>query len=171
MVSKGMFGKKLEQKTTNCSDLDIKTRTNDSGRTKCNFAFWAKVLYFFNLVGLYTGFAVVMSRQESGQFQCKTLTISFADQIWEDVFVKGDEEERILMYPFFSGTYVLDPNDIKDGRPVYVEQNKKDGSAFDPLNTKPAKFSYCKEEEAWVFWHEDIIRNKREEDTNEVRHF
>lgn len=79
------------------------------------------------------------------------------------------------MYSSFSGTYKLETDGAKletdgarvVGRPVYVEQNKRDGDPFQEKN--PARFMYCKEEEAWVFVHDRILQHEDDKEHSKCR--
>lgn len=131
-----------------------------------------------NLVILYAGFIYVTRKQKTSQFQCQRLSISFADNVWSEALVRtkgGGIEERVLMYSSFSGTYKLETDGAKletdgarvVGRPVYVEQNKRDGDPFQEKN--PARFMYCKEEEAWVFVHDRILQHEDDKEHSKCR--
>ena len=54
-----------------------------------------------------------------------------------------------------------------DGYPRYVEQNKYDGTAFDPSSRPGAELIYCHEIGSWVFMHQDILTSPDGKDENE----
>jgi hypothetical protein len=101
------------------------------------------------------------------------------DKLWEDAVVKwpdGRNEDMILNYPYFNGVYKQDGS-RRGRRPVYVEQNKFDGTSFDTEAPFPeyvpgyefklgAKFMYCESLKAWVFTHEYISKSSKHDDSN-----
>eukprot|EP00985_Skeletonema_marinoi_P012858 scaffold6280_cov127-Skeletonema_marinoi.AAC.11 len=110
-------------------------------------------------------FLIYVSRKQSrGDYQCKSITVIIKDEVWEESVVQvpgKDIEKMVLIYPYFNGHYNQDGSS-HDGRPVYVEQNKFDGTEF---STKvPAQIKYCKSIRAWVFTHEYIQKSKSTRD-------
>ena len=153
---------------------------------------WASLLflvvYLFNLSVLLGGMTYVSVKQANGDFQCKSITVKFSEDVWEDAIVKlpnNEYEEKTLIYSYFSGVYVQDGT-RHDGRPVYIERRKFDGTKFDttspypnaswdPLGLgpstgfkmdlrikTPAKIQYCKSIKSWVFMHENIRKSRRQ---------
>ena len=131
------------------------------------------VIYIFNLCGLLAGMIYVSVKQAGGDYQCKSITVNFNEDVWRNAVVKLPDqsyEERILVYSYFSGVYVQDGTS-NDGRPVYIERRKFDDTEFDTTspypnnpfyNIKtPAKIQYCKSIKAWVLVHENIHKSKR----------
>ena len=144
------------------------TMLGHTGRAKSFFT----IIYFFNMCGLLAGMIYVSVNQANGDYQCKSITVNFNEDVWEDAIVKLPNqtfEERVLVYSYFNGVYVQDGT-RHDGRPVYVERSKHDGTEFDtispthtgPINQVkvPAKIQYCKTYKAWVFIHENIFKSK-----------
>eukprot|EP00984_Skeletonema_dohrnii_P035342 scaffold34997_cov183-Skeletonema_dohrnii-CCMP3373.AAC.1 len=113
----------------------------------------------------------VSVRQANGDYQCKSITARFREDIWREAIVISDQgyEERVLAYSYFNGVYVQDGN-MHDERPVYVERRKFDGTEFDKTSPNPedpyftikipAKIQYCHSIRAWVFMHEKIRRSR-----------
>ena len=110
-----------------------------------------KAVYFLNLCAMVAGMCFVTIKQAEGAYQCPNLTARFPDNVWENgivIWPDGRIEEMILNYPYFNGVYRQEGS--HDGRPVYVEMKKLDGTPFDTelaegLELKvPAKFQYCK---------------------------
>jgi len=105
--------------------------------------------------------------------------------VWEEAYVKWPEDsvqlglvpgtvkEMMLVYSWFNGVYVIDGSRTNEGRPIYVEQKKTDGTPFDgdspfsktfntPMNRiVPAEIKYC--DGHWVFTHEYISKSRVEE--------
>lgn len=71
---------------------------------------FARLVYFLNAAVLLGGLAYITVSQGKGEYRCKSVTVSFNEEIWEHahVFVPGDGskiEDRLLIYSHFSGTY------------------------------------------------------------------
>ncbi len=122
-----------------------------------------KSLYFLNLCCLLGAMIYVSVHQVKGSYHCDAIFVTFGDEVWEDALVRGPAgfESKVLLYSYFNGLYRR--NGTENGLPVYVEQDKFDGTPFE--KTVPAKIKYCASEEAWVFMHDDIRKSK---DSNEV---
>ena len=132
--------------------------------------FWRKNalkgIYFVNFLTLILGVAIINQRQNSGEYMCGSITVSFGDSIWKHALVRNNTVlgsvqsyyEKALVYSFFNGEYIR--NGTFNGYPRYTEQNKMNGNRF--KETIPAEFVYCSSEERWVFTHQDI--SKREDD-------
>jgi len=138
-------------------------------------SFFFVAVYLFNLCGLLGGMIYVSVRQSRGDFQCKSITVKFREDIWREATVvsnQDQEDKRVLVYSFFNGVYAQDGS-IHDGRPVYIERRKFDGTEFDttlpsfnPFNATviiPARIQYCERFRAWVFMHESILKSKRDD--------
>lgn len=125
-----------------------------------------KSLYFLNMCALLGGMVYISMSQTRGDYHCEEIFVVFGDDIWEDALVMGSSgiEEKVLLYSYFNGHYRR--NGTENGLPVYVEQDKFDGSSFEV--TVPAKIKYCSSEEAWVFMHDNIRKSK---ESNEVSIF
>eukprot|EP00984_Skeletonema_dohrnii_P011244 scaffold4470_cov99-Skeletonema_dohrnii-CCMP3373.AAC.5 len=129
-------------------------------------------VYLFNLCWLLAGMIYVSVKQSRGDFQCKSITVKFREDIWREATLDSNpEDKRVLVYSFFNGVYAQDGS-MHDGRPVYIERRKFDGTEFDttlpsfnPFNATviiPAKIQYCERIRAWVFMHENILKSKRD---------
>jgi hypothetical protein len=55
--------------------------------------------------------------------------------------------------------------DFHQGRPRYVERNKRSGAPFTSMIT-PAEIVYCQDIESWVFRHQDIRTSIAENDND-----
>jgi len=124
-----------------------------------------------NGVIMLVGLTILTVEQDKGNFRCRTFSIYFSDEVWEDAYVRRADgsgyDKRLLIYSHFNGksnlfasmytcTYVHShiicsisnltgvyvENGTHDGRPKYTEQNKEDGSPF--LKTIGAEIIYCK---------------------------
>jgi len=91
----------------------------------------------------------VSTRQNSGYFQCSSITVDFGDAVWEDpiIVIPGLPEAVTtftLVFSYFNGVYVQDGT--VEGRPRYVEMRKFDSKPMDPdiewLVTVPAEIKY-----------------------------
>ena len=79
----------------------------------------------------------------------------------------------MLLYSWFNGVYVIDGSRTNEGRPIYVEQKKTDGTPFDgnsPVHKvynvtinriTPAEIKYCGGH--WIFTHEYISKSRVQE--------
>jgi len=168
----GVFSKSLRAATRNkYFQTELRRHTKVNGNRKISF--FLKAIYFVNLVALLGAQIYVTVRQGNGDYQCKSITVRFKDEVWEKSLVQmpGEEmKEMALVYPYFNGIYNQDGTS-NDGRPVYVEQNKFDGTSFDTASPDtgnmsvkiPAKIQYCKSIRAWVFLHEYIRKSTRDD--------
>ena len=126
---------------------------------------FVKALYFVNLCALMTGMTVITIDQSKGDYQCKSITVTFGDEIWQDSIVlnaTGGIERMDLIYSYFNGVYVK--NGTWDGRPLYTEQNKYDDTAFQVKTG--AMIKYCDSERAWVFMHPYIRKDLHTSDSD-----
>jgi hypothetical protein len=58
---------------------------------------------------MVAGLSVLMVKQNNGEYRCKSFSVYFGDDSWEDAWVEldnGDMEERLLVYSHFNGIYV-----------------------------------------------------------------
>eukprot|EP00984_Skeletonema_dohrnii_P026168 scaffold15472_cov138-Skeletonema_dohrnii-CCMP3373.AAC.1 len=158
----GVFSKSLRAETTNkYFRTEFKKEANKAERSR--------------RISL---FLIYVSRKQSrGDYQCKSITVVIKDEVWEESVVKvpgKDVEKMVLLYPYFNGHYNQDGSS-HDGRPVYVEQNKFDGTEFnttspDPVHIRvkvPAQIKYCKSIRAWVFTHEYIRKSNSTRDDSD----
>jgi len=160
----GVFSKSLRAETTNKYFRTEFKKEVDKAEKSRRISLFLKAIYFMNLIGLLCGQIYVSRKQSRGDYQCKSITVIIKDEVWEESVVKvpgKDVEKMVLIYPYFNGHYNQDGSS-HDGRPVYVEQNKFDGTEF---STKvPAQIKYCKSIRAWVFTHEYIQKSKSTRD-------
>ena len=119
---------------------------------------FVKALYFVNLCALLAGMTVITMDQSKGHYQCKSITVTFGGEIWQNSIVlnaTGGIDRMDLIYSYFNGVYVK--NGTFDGRPLYTEQNKYDDTQF-KVKTG-AMIKYCESERAWVFMHPYIRKD------------
>mmetsp|Transcript_2542 Transcript_2542/g.3810 ORF Transcript_2542/g.3810 Transcript_2542/m.3810 type:complete len:648 (+) Transcript_2542:57-2000(+) len=170
----GVFSKSLRVATTSKYFRTEFRRQTKVKRSK-RIGFFLKAIYFINLMILLAAQIYVTVKQGNGDYQCKSITVIIKDEVWEESVVKMPGEESkamVLVYPYFNGSYNQDGTS-HDGRPVYVEQKKFDGTPFDttfpdPVNISvkiPARIQYCKSIRAWVFMHEYIRKSTHHEDS------
>ena len=115
LAKRGFFGGSLMRATTKCHSLQIKNGDNlGIGRgvssNSSNHRF-ARGVYYFNGVALLAGAIVVGVKQHNGSYRCKTLTVTFPEEMLEKVYVGGNGiayEERTVHYPSFNGVYYQD---------------------------------------------------------------
>ena len=119
-----------------------------------------KALYVFNLCAMLTGMAYITHEQVSGRFHPRSVSVAFGDQIWREAIVDnystGTIEKRNLIFSYFNGVYKRTDGVSKDGRQVYIEQNKFTSAPYEV--TVPGEIRYCSSEEAWVFLHPNISK-------------
>jgi len=172
LCKRGFFGRKLRTASNKEHSFD------PPGRNTHRFSLWMtrfiRLVYCVNAALMLIGISILMFKQDSGEYRCKSKSIAFGDEVWEKAWVKlgpcnadsdcSDDrqqckesycyEQRLLVYSHFNGIYEESTRDKHHGRPRYVERNKEDGSPF--LETIPAEIIYCKDLEAWVFRHQNI---------------
>ena len=79
-----------------------------------------KAIYFINLIALLGAQVYVTVKQRNGDYQCKSITVRFKDEMWKRSLVQMPREEMkemALFYPYFNGIYNQDGTS-HDGRPV-----------------------------------------------------
>ena len=73
---------------------------------------FARIFYFVNALIMICGLAVITTSQSKGLFRCKSLTVTFDEEIWDSanvvVYVDGNSEteDELLIYSWFTGTYI-----------------------------------------------------------------
>jgi hypothetical protein len=125
------------------------------------FRWILKAAYFINLGGLVLGTIVIGSRQQEYSFHCKSISVTFGDQVWQSAYVTNrtdptqEPEKRTLIYSYFNGVYKITGSDAR-GYPIYTEMNKIGGDEYQ--ETVGAEIVYCDDEEAWIFRHKHISK-------------
>mmetsp|Transcript_21523 Transcript_21523/g.45518 ORF Transcript_21523/g.45518 Transcript_21523/m.45518 type:complete len:402 (+) Transcript_21523:104-1309(+) len=78
---------------------------------------FVKLVYFLNGALMIVGLTIFMIRQNSGEYRCNSILVTFHDDVWEGSWVNidGVVEKRLLIYSHFNGIYVEDKT--KYGRP------------------------------------------------------
>jgi len=118
-----------------------------------------RTLYFLNFCALMAGMIVVSVRQDNGYYQCKSISVTFGDDVWKPAMAlnitSGKYEEWTLAYSYFNGVYEREGN-------VYKERRKFDRASYDENSVVPAEIRYCKEINSWVFTH-PLIRKSIDE--------
>lgn len=159
LATMDVFGKRLKRAATKkCFRAEFPHQS--LGRAK-GLSIVLKTAYFFNLLVFFTLLSALSVRQKQGCFNCKSITVTFGNDIWEEAVVTTmkDYNETMLVYSFFNGVY--QQQGTQDGRPVYIEQNKFDNT---PYHDKvPAEIKYCKKLQAWVFTHKNIRKSTSDE--------
>ncbi|KAL7521761.1 hypothetical protein ACHAWX_006442 [Stephanocyclus meneghinianus] len=154
-----VFGQRMKRATSKkCFRAEFPHQSIGRGK---GFSVFLKTLYFFNLLVFLSLLSVVSLMQQRGDFNCKSITVSFGNDIWEEAVVKtkGGHRETMLVYSFFNGVY--EQRGSQDGRPVYVEQNKFDNTPY--TDKIGAEIKYCKALQAWVFTHDNIRKSASDE--------
>ncbi|KAL7537688.1 hypothetical protein ACHAXR_008009, partial [Thalassiosira sp. AJA248-18] len=125
-----------------------------------------KFVFVFNLLFLLAGVTTIAVWQQQGLYHCKSITVTFGDDIWEHAWVKGPsgrEKNMVLVYSFFNGVY--EQVGIHANRPLYREMKKSEDSHFEtPIIG--AEIKYCEEENAWVFSHSQIKKTKGSDESS-----
>ncbi|KAL7541176.1 hypothetical protein ACHAXR_011631, partial [Thalassiosira sp. AJA248-18] len=117
-----------------------------------------RLVYFLNALIILSGMVAITVTQNNGEFRCKTVMVSFDEEIWENAHVRVHEdiiEQRLLMYSYFNGIYKEDGE--HDGYPRYIEQSKHDSTPFQKNITVGAEIKYCSDIGSWVFMHPNIL--------------
>lgn len=132
-------------------------------KKKWSFRWILKAAYFFNLALLIAGTQLLGARQTEFYFHCQSVSVTFGDEVWENAYVTNhtnpslETKQRTLIYSYFNGVYkITGRNDF--GYPIYTEMNKNAGDDYQ--ETVGAEIVYCEAEEAWVFQHKYISKEK-----------
>mmetsp|Transcript_8257 Transcript_8257/g.17580 ORF Transcript_8257/g.17580 Transcript_8257/m.17580 type:complete len:512 (+) Transcript_8257:1-1536(+) len=157
-----VFGKRMRTAATQkCFRVEFERYPFSASRRKGIFL---KTLYFFNIIGLLSGMAIINMKQNRGDYYCNSISVTFGNEIWEDAIIltpEGKIENSVLVFSYFDGVYKKS-GEMHNRRPVYVEQNKFDGTPFN--TTIPAEIKYCESEQAWVFMHKNIRKSRKKDD-------
>ncbi|KAL7478407.1 hypothetical protein ACHAW6_004170 [Cyclotella cf. meneghiniana] len=156
LCKRGFFGHILKSATVHEYKFLCK-KSNDQEKFELFLNRFIRLIYSLNICLMVAGLSVLMVKQSHGEFRCRSFTIQFGDETWEDAWIEldnGHMEKRLLVYSHFNGIYV--------GKPRYVEQNKEDGLPF--RSTIPAEIVYCEDSESWVFRHEKISTTLSKDD-------
>mmetsp|Transcript_18856 Transcript_18856/g.39215 ORF Transcript_18856/g.39215 Transcript_18856/m.39215 type:complete len:343 (+) Transcript_18856:110-1138(+) len=126
---------------------------------KRGFRHLLKAVYFINLACLLTWVIIIGEKQKNGDFRCNSVNLNFGDSVWENAIILDENGQpnrtATLVYSYFNGIYEKEGS--HDGYPKFVERNKVDGSSYEEVIG--AEIKYCKDEEAWVFAHRDIVKS------------
>ena len=154
-----VFGKRMKMATTRrCFSVEY-AKLPFARRKKLSV--FVKALYLINLGTLLAGMAFINVKQDRGDFYCGSVSIHLGDHIWEEAVVYNNNSTIVrdrmnLIFSYFNGLYVKNGT-TKDGRPIYIEQNKYSGEPYE--QKVPAKIKYCVSEKAWVFMHPNIRKS------------
>ena len=118
---------------------------------------FTKFVFVFNFLVLFSCLVATGTRQVKGYYQCKNVSLRFGDEIWRSAWIRSTGQTRTLIYSYFNGIY-RKTGRTHDGRPVYRELRKSEPEDFETI--QGAEIRYCKEEQAWVFLHEDIMKTR-----------
>lgn len=95
-------------------------------KKKIHFRWILKAEYFINLACLLTGTIIVGQNQKNGHYHCKSVSVMFGDQVWENAFVTNwtvpsqSPQKETLVYSYFNGVYKITGTDPR-GYPIYTE--------------------------------------------------
>lgn len=162
LCKRGFFGKNLRIVTNqNYSYEPPGTEEKDKSGRMARFSVWCRrtirIIYYMNMAAMLAMLLYVNLTQNVGNYRCKSLSVTFGDEVWEGALVMHDgmdPEDRLLIYSHFNGIYV--EGSRINGRPSYIEMNKEDGDPFQRKDPGPAEIMYCEDIEAWVFRHSRI---------------
>lgn len=108
LCKRGFFGHILKSATEHGCELVCK-----KSRDHTNFKAWMnrfiRLIYFLNAGLMVAGLSILMVKQNNGEYRCKSFSVYFGDDSWEDAWVEldnGDMEKRLLVYAHFNGIYV-----------------------------------------------------------------
>mmetsp|Transcript_7622 Transcript_7622/g.16602 ORF Transcript_7622/g.16602 Transcript_7622/m.16602 type:complete len:508 (+) Transcript_7622:542-2065(+) len=127
---------------------------------------FTKLIYVFNLVLFLGGVLAIGVMQRDGYFQCKSVTVTFGEDIWEKAFVEispGQYDHMVLVYSYFNGVYMQEGKERHEGRPVYREVNKYMNGPWKHPKVG-AEIRYC--DGAWVFTHPNIMKSNSSEESD-----
>ncbi|KAL7552484.1 hypothetical protein ACHAWF_015731 [Thalassiosira exigua] len=158
LAKRGFFGRKLRAAAYVSHKYEAPGVLRASlGTRTYMFSVWMKrcitMVYFFNAAVMLLGLSILTAEQHLGAFRCKSISVEFDDNVWEEAYVKREDglgyEKRLLVFSHFNGIY--EEEETAYGYPKYVERNKENGSPF--KSTIGAEIVYCPNLEAWVFRH------------------
>jgi hypothetical protein len=96
LFKRGFFGRTLKRASESGGEFVTKKSNQQS-----NFKKWVnrfiRLVYFLNAVVMVVLLAIVMVNQENGDYRCKSFTVQFGDETWEEAWVKlnnGNIEPR-----------------------------------------------------------------------------
>jgi len=172
LCKRGFFGRKLRTVTNQTFSYEPPgTEEKDKSGRMARFSVWCRrtirVIYYMNMAAMIAMLLYVNLTQNVGAYRCRSLSVTFGDEVWEGAVVVRDgmdPEDRLLIYSHFNGIYREDGT--VNGRPKYVEMNKEDGDPFQRADPGPAEIIYCEDIEAWVFRHARIRTVPIEEENN-----
>lgn len=119
MANHGFISDSIQLETKRVMDFKVPVRFTSN--------LFRRVMLFIVLCGLMAGYAYVVVCQRSGKFLPQSLRVQFSD-----------DYQPFL--PLFSGVYDQTPDDVVNGRVIYVERQ-----------TQLGMFGYCSESRAWTF--------------------
>lgn len=162
LSKRGFFGRKLRVATNRSHCIKGSKESRAFRRWTKRFI---RFIYIFNIclgVALLT-FATI--KQREGAYRCNTVHVDFGDAVWEEAYVTTGVEKgkRLLLYSHFNGIY--EEEGRHDGKPMYIERNKEEGSEF--KRTIPAEIVYCQDIESWVFRHKYVTTSSDPDKENE----
>lgn len=145
-VSKmGVLGKHVERATMQPC-LNITFNREKDGHLKRRTRIFLKALYGVNFILFMFVMISISLKQTSGYYQCKSITMTFGNDIWKSAIVQwpedsgqyppGLKERLVLAYDYFNGVYVKSESRTYNGRPVYIEMKKSDRTPFDTETPK-----------------------------------
>eukprot|EP00577_Skeletonema_sp_RCC1716_P005244 CAMPEP_0113387154 /NCGR_PEP_ID=MMETSP0013_2-20120614/8386_1 /TAXON_ID=2843 ORGANISM="Skeletonema costatum, Strain 1716" /NCGR_SAMPLE_ID=MMETSP0013_2 /ASSEMBLY_ACC=CAM_ASM_000158 /LENGTH=769 /DNA_ID=CAMNT_0000270033 /DNA_START=12 /DNA_END=2318 /DNA_ORIENTATION=+ /assembly_acc=CAM_ASM_000158 len=147
LCKRGFFGRKLRQASNKEHAFD------PPGRNTHRFSLWMtrfiRLVYCMNAALMLSGISILMVNQDSGKYRCKSKSIAFGDEVWEEAWVK-------------LGTCNID-SDCGDGQQCLesVESDCGDG--------QQCQKSYCYEQRLLIYSHFNGIYVESDGDTHDGR--
>ena len=108
LCKRGFFGHILKSATGHGCKFLCK-KSNDQEKFELFLNRFIRLIYFLNICLMIAGLSVLMVKQSHGEFRCKSFSIRFGDETWEDAWIEldnGGMEKRLLVYSHFNGIYV-----------------------------------------------------------------
>ena len=108
LCKRGFFGHVLRDATQ--SKVRIICRKDHEQK---KFKLWVnrfiRMIYFVNMGLLLIGLTMLMIKQDSGDYRCRSFSVQFGDDTWDDAWIElenGKIVKRLLVYSHFNGVYV-----------------------------------------------------------------
>jgi len=147
LCKRGFFGRKLRQASNKEHSFD------PPGRNTHRFSLWMtrfiRLVYCMNAALMLSGISILMVNQDAGKYRCRSKSIAFGDEVWEEAWVK-------------LGPCNID-SDCGDGQQCLesVESDCGDG--------QQCQKSYCYEQRLLIYSHFNGIYVESTGDTHDGR--
>jgi hypothetical protein len=109
LCKRGFFGRVLRDAARSEHTFTCNTRIREDKNFGTQLNRFIRLTYFLNLLLLLGGLTILVSRQEDGQYRCRSFSVHFGDETWDESYVElenGAREKRLLVYSHFNGIYV-----------------------------------------------------------------